>query len=99
MTESAAYFPEIDRSLERWRVAIPELVDAGGIALTGPTADPTKRVQSFNPPGSEVGPTDAPVTWGQSVTGRWRALGFDQDLPSGRNSKHIPFAWSGPDPQ
>jgi len=90
---------EIDRSLERWHVAVPDLVDAGGIAPTGPTADPTKRVQTFNAPGSEVGPTDAPVTWGKSVTGRRRAFGFDQDLPAGRNSKHMPFAWSGPDPQ
>jgi hypothetical protein len=90
---------EIDSALEHWRVAIPQKVDASGVALTGPTADPRKRVQTFNAPGSEIGPTDAAVTWGKSVAGRWDAFGFSQDLPAGRNSKHIPFRWSGPDAQ
>ena len=88
---------DVDNALERWSVAVADKVDASGIALTGPTADPTKRVQTFNSPGSEVGPTDAPATWGKSVTGRWKAFGFDQDIPAGQNSKHIPFDWSGPD--
>lgn len=86
---------EIDDSLEHWRVEIPEVLRAGGEALTGPTADPTRRVQTFNPPGSEVGPTGAAVTWGKSVEGNWRAFGFSVDIPNGRNSKHIPFEWSG----
>jgi len=90
---------EIDSALEHWRVAIPQKVDASGVALTGPTADPSKRVQTFNAPGSEIGPTDAAVTWGKSVAGHWDAFGFSQDLPAGRNSKHIPFRWSGPDAQ
>ncbi len=89
---------EVDGSLERWSVKVTDKVDASGIALTGPTADPNRRVQSFNPPGSEVGPTDAAVTWGKSVTGSWKAFGFfDQDIPAGQSSKHIPFDWSGPD--
>lgn len=88
---------EIDDALEHWSVDIPQTVEASGVALTGPTADPGRRVQAFNAPGSEVGPTDAPVTWGKSVAGRWDAFGFSQDLPAGRNSKHIPFRWSGPD--
>lgn len=90
---------EIDSALEHWSVAIPQIVDASGVALTGPTADPGKRVQTFNAPGSEIGPTDAAVTWGKSVAGRWDAFGFSQNLPAGRNSKHMPFAWSGPDAQ
>ena len=53
---------DIDDTLENWRVEIPDVLRASGEALTGPTADPTKRVQTINPPGSEVGPTDAAVT-------------------------------------
>ena len=89
---------EIDESLEKWSVEIPQLLRAEGEALTGPTADPTKRVQTINPPGSEVGPTSGVVTWGKSVEGRWQAFGFSQDIPPGQSSKHIPFEWSGPDP-
>lgn len=89
---------EIDGGLEHWRVEIPDMVAAEGEALTGPTADPAKRVQMTNPPGSEVGPTNgAVVTWGKSVKGHWQAFGFSQDIPAGQNSKHIPFEWSGPD--
>lgn len=90
---------EVDRDLEHWQVSIPEKVEASGVALTGPTADPAKRVQTFNAPGNEIGPTDAAVTWGKNVAGRWQAFGFDQDIPAGRSSKHIPFDWHGPDAQ
>jgi hypothetical protein len=88
---------EVDSKLERWSVKVDDKVDASGEAMSGPTSDPTKRLQSFNPPGSEVGPTDAAVTWGKSVTGRWNAFGFDQNIPKGQASKHIPFDWHGPD--
>ena len=89
---------DVDESLEHWSVEIPQLLRAEGAALTGPTADPAKRVQTINPPGSEVGPTAGAVTWGKSVSGRWQAFGFSQNIPAGQNSKHIPFDWSGPDP-
>lgn len=89
---------EVDSKLERWSVKVSDKVDASGIPLmAGPTSDPTKLLQSFNPPGSEVGPTEDAVTWGKSVTGRWQAFGFDQNIPAGQASKHIPFAWHGPD--
>ncbi|CAB3720357.1 hypothetical protein R8871_04792 [Paraburkholderia graminis C4D1M] len=88
---------EVDSALERWSVAVEDKVEASGRAMSGPTSDPTKRLQSYNPPGSEVGPTDAPVTWGKSVAGRWKAFGFDQNIPAGQASKHIPFNWHGPD--
>ena len=88
---------EIDGSLERWSVTVGDKVDASGVALSGPTSDPTKRLQSFNPPGSEVGPTDGAVTWGKSANGRWSGFGFDQNIPAGQASKHIPFDWHGPD--
>ena len=87
----------IDDNLEHWNIEIPDAVNASGEALTGPTADPDKRVQTYNAPGSEVGPTDGPVTWGKSITCKSQALGFSHDIPAGQNSKHIPFDWSGPD--
>ncbi|MBV8625489.1 MAG: DUF1326 domain-containing protein [Herbaspirillum sp.] len=88
---------DIESTLERWRVTVDDRVEASGMPLYGPTSDTTRLMQSFNPPGSEVGPTDAPVTWGKSVAGRWKAFGFDQNIPAGQASKHIPFDWHGPD--
>ncbi len=89
---------EVDSSLERWNVTVRDKVHASGVALSGPTADPMKRVQSFNPPGSEVGPTNAPVTWGRAMASSWKAFDFfDVSIPAGQNSKHIPFDWTGPD--
>jgi len=95
--EFAEISVEIDEKLEHWNVSVPGKVEASGVALTGPTADPSRRVQTFNSPGSEIGPTDAPATWGKSVVGKWNAFGFEQDIPAGQNSKHIPFNWYGPD--
>ena len=86
----------VDPLLEHWSVEVKDTLSAKGIALTGPTADPNKRVQLFNAPGSEVGPTSAAVTWGESVEGRWNLFGFNCSIPAGQNSKHIPFNWSGP---
>ncbi|MFK3796397.1 MULTISPECIES: DUF1326 domain-containing protein [unclassified Pseudomonas] len=88
---------DIESTLEHWRVTVEDKVEASGKAMSGPTSDPSKRLQSYNPPGSEVGPTSAPVTWGKSVAGRWKAFGFDQNIPAGQASKHIPFDWQGPD--
>lgn len=89
---------EIDSSLEHWKVKVGDKVDASGVALSGPTSDPTKRLQSYNPPGSEVGPTNAPVTWGKATASSWKAFdSFDVSIPAGQSSKHIPFDWNGPD--
>jgi len=88
---------ELDGELARWRVEIPNLVRAGAAALTGPTADPAHRVQTINPPGSEVGPSGKVATWGASTEAFWNAFGFAQDYVAGRSSKHLPFEWSGPD--
>ena len=67
---------------------------------TGPTADPNKRVQLINAPGSEVGPAEHSVTtWG---VGYMRQASddlfgdFDVRMVK-RSSTHIPFNWSGPD--
>jgi hypothetical protein len=88
---------ELDGALAHWRVEIPGLIRAGAAALTGPTADPARRVQTVNPPGSEVGPSGTVATWGTSTEAFWNAFGFAQDYLAGRSSKHLPFAWSGPD--
>jgi hypothetical protein len=65
--------------------------------LTGHTTPPGKRVQTINPPGSEVGPGAAGVvaTWGTAVADVVDAMDFKWER-KGRSSKHIPFEWSGP---
>lgn len=88
---------ELDGELARWRVEIPTRVRAGAVALGGPTADPTRRVQTTNPPGSEVGPSGKVATWGSSTDAYWDAFGFAQDYLAGRSSKHLPFEWNGPE--
>ena len=58
---------------------------------------PGKRVQTINPPGSEVGPgADGAVATGRTaVADEVDAMGFKWER-KGRSSKHIPFDWSGP---
>jgi hypothetical protein len=85
---------EVAGDLATWRAAIPGKVEAKAEALTGPTTLPGQRVQTLNPPGSEVGP-NAVATWGTSIVDRADAFGFKWNR-SGQSSKHIPFSWSGP---
>jgi hypothetical protein len=94
--EVADIVMEVDEALQNWRVEIPNVIRGQGEALTGPTADPHKRVQTINLPGSEVGPSGKIATWGKSIEGYWRAFGFSQDIPKGQSSKHIAFEWNGP---
>ncbi|PMB11175.1 DUF1326 domain-containing protein [Fischerella thermalis CCMEE 5273] len=85
---------EIAEDLRYWRAEIPEKVIAVVEALTGPTADPNRRVQLYNPPGSETGPGQI-ATWG--VVKNTYAIGFDYSQPfEGQSSKHIPFDWKVP---
>jgi len=86
---------EIADDLARWRAAVPGKVEAMADALTGPTTPPGKRVQTINPPGSEVGPGGA-ATWGVATVDRADSFGFKWSR-SGQSSKHIPFSWRGPD--
>lgn len=88
---------EIAEDLSYWSAEIPEKVMAKAEALTGPTTPPGKRVQTINPPGSEVGPgaAGAVATWGKAVADEVDAMGFKWER-KGRSSKHIPFEWSGP---
>ena len=88
---------EIAEDLSYWSAEIPEKVMAKAEALTGPTTPPGKRVQTINPPGSEVGlgAAGAVATWGKAVADEVDAMGFKWER-KGRSSKHIPFEWSGP---
>ncbi len=85
---------EIAKDLAYWRAEIPGKVLAKAEALTGPMTQPGQRVQTLNPPGSEVGP-GAVATWGKATANNVNALGFKWDW-AGKSSKHIPFNWSGP---
>jgi hypothetical protein len=85
---------EIADDLSYWSAEIPGKVLAKAEALTGPTTPPGKRVQTINPPGSEVGPGGV-ATWGKSLADDVNAMGFKRER-KGRSSKHIPFSWSGP---
>jgi hypothetical protein len=60
---------EIADDLSYWSAEIPGKVLAKAEALTGPTTPPGKRVQTINPPGSEVGPgtSGAVATWEKAV--------------------------------
>jgi hypothetical protein len=86
---------EVSGDLAYWRAKIPGKVEAWAEALTGPTTLPGQRVQTVNPPGSQVGP-NAVATWGRAEVDRVDAFGFNWRR-SGQSSKHIAFAWRGPD--
>ncbi len=86
---------EVANDLARWQVEIPGKVVGKAEALSGPTTPPGQRVQTINPPGSEVGPGQV-ATWGSgSVEPMVNVFGFTSSI-TGKSSKHIPFDWSGP---
>jgi hypothetical protein len=85
---------EVADDLSYWSAEIPGKVIARAEALTGPMTPPGKRVQTLNPPGSEVGPGTV-ATWGRAVADEVDAMGFKWER-KGRSSKHIPFDWCGP---
>ena len=70
-----------------WSAEIPGKVIAKAEALTGPMTTPGKRVQTINPPGSEVGP-GVIATWGKSLEDEADAMGFKWER-KGKSSKHI----------
>jgi hypothetical protein len=88
---------DIADNLSYWSAEISGIVLAKVEALTGPTTPPGKRVQTINPPGSEVRPgaAGAVATWGTAVADEVDVMGFKWER-KGRSSKHIPFEWSGP---
>ena len=85
---------ELANDLSYWSAEIPGKVLAKAEALTGPTTPPGKRVQTINPPGSEVGPGGV-ATWGIPLADEADTIGFKWKR-KGISSKHIPFEWSGP---
>jgi hypothetical protein len=85
---------EVADDLSYWSAEIPGKVLAKAEALTGPMTPPGKRVQTVNPPGSEVGP-GVVATWGKSVADQANAMGFKWER-KGQSSKHISFEWNGP---
>lgn len=77
--------------LAYWRAEIPGKVNLKVEALTGPTADPNRRVTTTNAPGAEVGPGQV-ATWG--VVKEDHAVGFEWSHEhTGGSSKHFPFDW------
>jgi hypothetical protein len=85
---------EVADDLSYWSAEIPGKVLAKAEALTGPMTPLGKRVQTLNPPGSEVGP-GVVATWGKSVADQADVMGFKWER-KGQSSKHISFEWSGP---
>jgi hypothetical protein len=82
---------EVAEDLAYWSAEIPGKVIAKGEALTGPMTPPDKRVQTINPPGSEVGPGSV-ATWGTAIIDEVNLPEFRYDWNrSGKSSKHIPF--------
>ena len=61
--------------LSYWSAEIPGKVVARAEALTGPMTSTGKRVQTINPPGSEVG-SGGVATWGTAVADEVDAMGF-----------------------
>jgi hypothetical protein len=88
---------EVADDLSYWSAEIPGKVVAKAEALSGPMTPPGKRVQTLNPPGSEVGPSGTVATWGKAITDEVNApeVRFEWKR-KGRSSKHIPFDWTGP---
>ena len=85
---------EVSDDLSYWSAEIPGKVLAKAKALGGPMTPAGKRVQTINPPGSEVGP-GVVATWGTALKDEVDAMGFKWKR-EGKSSKHIPFAWEGP---
>jgi hypothetical protein len=85
---------EVSDDLSSWSAEIPGKIVAKAEALSGPMTPPGKRVQTINPPGSEVGPGTV-ATWGKAIADEVDAMGFKWEW-NNRSSKHIPFDWSGP---
>ena len=87
---------ELADDLSYWSAEIPGKVLSKAEALSGPMTPAGKRVQTLNPPGSEVGPGTV-ATWGKAMADEVYApeVRFEWKR-KGRSSKHIPFDWSGP---
>ena len=63
---------EVAHDLAFWQVEIRGRVRGRAEALSGPTTPPGQRVQTIDPPGSEVGPGQI-ATWGRSAAAQPKA--------------------------
>jgi hypothetical protein len=91
---------EIAEDLSSWGIEVSGKFTSASAALTGPTADPGRRVQVLNAPGSETGPATNTATYGVGDihhSGATMFGDFDDLAMVKRSSKHIPFDWAGPD--
>ena len=66
---------EVADDLAYWSAEIPGKVLAKGETLTGPMTPAGKRVQTLNPPGSEVGPGTV-ATWGTAAADEVDTMAF-----------------------
>ncbi|MET9955394.1 DUF1326 domain-containing protein [Streptomyces sp. NPDC006339] len=82
---------EAAQDLQYWRATVSDKVSVGATALTGPTADPNRRVQLINAPGAEVGPGQV-ATWGVVNADHAEGFAFSRTYRGG-SSKHFPFDW------
>jgi hypothetical protein len=77
---------EVADDLSHWSAEIPGKIVAKAEALTGAMTPPGKRLQTINPPGSEVGPGTT-ATWGRAITNEVNnAMGFKWEW-NGRSNK------------
>jgi len=85
---------EIAPDRTSWGVVIAGLLRAAAEALSGPTSE-GKPPRMENLPGCETGPGQI-GTQGKATADKVDAFVFKWDR-AGNSSKHITFAWSGPD--
>ena len=75
---------EIADDLYYWSAEIPGKILAKAEALTGPTTPPSKRVQTINPTGSEVGPGESQLGEDllQMRPKQWASNGKEEEDPA-----------------
>jgi hypothetical protein len=94
--EFAAIDLEIADDSSSWSIEINGKVSGSAEVLTGPTSRPGEKVQVTGLPGSEVGPSNGPTTYGLATKDEVDAYGYKWDW-AGRSAKHTPFEWSSED--
>jgi hypothetical protein len=84
---------DIADDLSYWSAEIPGKVLAKAEALTGPTTPPGKRVQTINPPGSEVGPGAAAVCKSFLVSDKISLTWFLNMVSISKTNIGLSFCW------
>jgi hypothetical protein len=94
--EFAAVDLKIADDSSTWSIEIKGKASGSAEVLTGPTTRPGENAQVTNIPGSEVGPSNGPTTYGIATKNDVDAYGWNWDW-AGRSAKHTPFEWSSED--